>query len=263
MTRSSINALQPSQGGTPASRYAALASHPWSSGASQLTLSFWVNHGSAFVDREGLFGNWDAALNGKVLLRLSGTSGAFQAFVYTSSGQFGPRAGPANFSANTWQHVCLCLDGSNMYLWLDGSKSSGTSYSGTLNTSGSVPRIGYVSGSQVNCAAWFRDMAFWDGVALPDATVTALANGMNPLAAAPSHYWSLDHDPGETVGKDLCGKNDFTINYPDADFESNTFTGNYSWLPYPTQDDWMQEVAESAGGGSGVVSNIFDGVIFA
>ena len=193
MSRSSRNAVYC----PPASfnRGITLDDDAWSSGAVAFTFAGWF-----FTDtvryRAGYWGNWDGVVgNGHMLIRENTGATTVGFFVRAHATSSISVTSTATLSANTWHHIAMSYDSSGTPTiagYIDGAKVSNTGTGGTLASPPTALRLGGYNATQANLDAHVRDIAIWDGVALPDTTINSLAAGMNPIFAHPTEYWPLD-----------------------------------------------------------------------
>ena len=154
-------------------------------------------------------------------LALGGTTGGDPVSAVSFDGSAGVADSTAGFSTSTWQHACAVFAAADdRRVYLNGTNKGTNTDSITPGTLAATA-LAYSADTTpgYHLAGNIAEAAVWD-VALTDAEVAMLAQGVSPLLVRPAHlvaYWPLirDEDQDRVGGYHLTPVNSPTVaNHP-------------------------------------------------
>lgn len=155
---------------------------------------------STTASNSGIFGNWDAVTGENILLRIADDDGNLQMYFRNAADlQYGAATGTLA-GLNTWSGIVGRWDGSDIVLFVDGTKGSDVSATGSWTAASEVLRLGFMSGSQSSPGGYFQHFAWFERGLSDQACVDLSLMKVNPLMHAPTNYWPLDGTAVDLVG---------------------------------------------------------------
>lgn len=121
----------------------------------------------------------------------------------------------SSLSANTWYHIGLTYDGTNIKVWLNGVVEATTA--AAVPTGAVNPKLSLLSGSGGTLSTddgTLAEVGLWTGVALASSDMLALAKGFSPQLVYPTAlaaYLPLVRDIFDQRGNALQTSGDTTV----------------------------------------------------
>lgn len=177
---------------------------------SAMSLAMWIYVTTDPAGTSSITSKRSAAQGGGWQLRLA--SDRKPGFVTTDGGS--NESSPSNLAltAATWEHLVVSWDGSDVYFFVDGSKSGGlTGHTHACGTSANSVDIGNAINADAGAAVSIAHLMGWD-VALSDDEVASLYAGGLVQTDNLVHWYSGDGDPGkEQMSGGVATKNNTVV----------------------------------------------------
>lgn len=140
------------------------------------------------------------------------SDGELEARLYDSGNSTWRTAAGPTLPDGRWRHVALRWDGTNLDLFLDGTKERSTQPTVTLNSTSNNLRAGSdSSGSGSNFAGDLDDWRVWSDARTDNEIDTNRFNELGGGESNLSGYWKFNDGSGSTA-TDSAGNNDGTVN---------------------------------------------------
>lgn len=201
-------------------------------GSGDWTAECWVNT-TSLAATSRVMGQTDSFGSGSFtsfLIEIA-TSGAVTVYVPTGPGSFATATGPANITANIWNHIAAVRNGNSVRVYVNGAQGSALSYSLSLPSTGQPFVVGrngsnngfYFPGLVSNVRIVKGTAVYTSSFTPPTSPLTAISGtslliaGTNPLSDSSSNNFTITVIGGAAV-------NDFPLAQDTAIFQASTVT---------------------------------------